>query len=167
MHEPLRKALCEQVVAEFHAAYMYLGMAVYFEVESWQGFAHWMRLQSEEEVRHGLRILKFLYDRGVKVELQEIPSVSTSFASPLEVFRKAHEHEKKVSERIHHLYALALEAKDYQTQVMLQWFEGEQVEEEKITAEAAILLERAGSDNAALVVLDQRFGSRTAEEEEE
>ena len=40
------------------------------------------------------------------------------------------QHEQYITARIHELYALSLEEKDYASQTLLQWFVDEQVEEE-------------------------------------
>jgi ferritin len=56
-----------------------------------------------------------------------------------------------------------VEAKDYPTLVMLQWFIEEQVEEENLTGTAVDQLERAGDNKAALLFLDSRFGARSGE----
>jgi ferritin len=44
--------------------------------------------------------------------------------------------------------------------VLLQWFITEQVEEEKTAQQAIDQLKMAGKDPSALLLLDQRFGSR-------
>jgi ferritin len=56
-----------------------------------------------------------------------------------------------------------MEARDYPTMVMLQWFIEEQVEEENLTGTAVDQLEMAGENRAALLFLDSRFGARSAE----
>ncbi len=156
----LQDALNAQIVAEFHSAYVYLSMAAYFEAENWPGFAKWMRVQSREEVEHAMKIFDFVNDRGGRVQLGAIEKPPVRFASPLDAFRKAYEHERKITQKIHKLYDLAVQEGDYPTQVMLQWFIDEQVEEEKITSEAVARLERAGDHPHALLMLDRRFGKR-------
>ncbi len=54
-----------------------------------------------------------------------------------------------------------MEAKDYPTQVMLQWFIEEQVEEEDTTGTAVDRLEMAGDNHAALMFLDSQYGERS------
>lgn len=159
----LQDALNEQIVAELHSAYVYLSMAAYFEAENWPGFAKWMRVQSREEIEHAMKIFDFLNDRGGRVQLGAIERPPVRFRSPLDAFQKAYEHECKITQRIHKLYEQAQQEGDYPTQVMLQWFIDEQVEEEKITSEAVARLERAGDDPAALTALDKEFGEREAD----
>ncbi len=47
---------------------------------------------------------------------------------------------------------------------MLHWFIGEQVEEEQWCEEALALLEMVGDNRSALMMLDNRYGSRAEEE---
>ncbi len=164
MDAAVRKALSRQITEEFHAAYLYLAMAAHFELESLDGFGRWMRLQSDEEIGHGMRLFDYLIERGEKVDLGAIESPTNSFGAPLEVFEKALAHEERVSEMIHELYDLALEKHDHATQLQLQWFVTEQVEEEDLVGSVVDRVRMAGDDRAALLMLDKELGSRTDEE---
>ena len=82
------------------------------------------------------------------------------FDAPLSVFEAALENERKVTHAINSLYALAQQEQDYPSQVLLQWFITEQVEEEKTAQQAIDQLKMAGSDASALLMLDQQFGQR-------
>ena len=113
-------ALNEQIVQEFYASHYYLAMSAYFERTGYPGFAHWMRMQSDEEREHALRIFDFVNDREGRVDLGRIDAPPSEFGSPLEVFRAALAHERKVTSLIGELYRLAVEEADYPTQVMLQ-----------------------------------------------
>ncbi|MFQ5689486.1 MAG: ferritin [Gemmatimonadota bacterium] len=155
-------ALNRQVGEEFYAAYLYLAMMAYFERSSLPGFAHWMRLQAQEEVGHAMRLVDFILERGGRVELGPIDKPPSEFDSPLSVMREALEHERGVTEQIHELYEVALEQKDYPAQVLLQWFITEQVEEEKSAGDLVDRLELAGDSGSALLVLDEKLGARTA-----
>ncbi len=48
-------------------------MAAQFESQSYDGFAHWMRLQAREELEHAMRLFDYVNRRGGRVVLQEIP----------------------------------------------------------------------------------------------
>jgi len=66
--------------------------------------------------------------------------------------KKVLEHEKKVTAMIEALYELALKEKDYPTQVMLQWFITEQVEEEKNANDIIELLKSIGDSPAGMAM---------------
>jgi ferritin len=163
MNENVRQLINDQIAHEFHAAYIYLAIAAHFESESYEGFARWMRLQAKEETGHAMRLFDYLVERGERIELKQIDQPKQDYGTPPEAFRAALEHERKVTGQINRMYEAAVEANDYPTQIMLQWFIQEQVEEENSTGTAVEQLEMAGESKAALLMLDGRFGARSAE----
>ena len=52
--EKLEKAFNDQITAELWSSNLYLQMAFYLQKEGWDGFAHWMNKQSEEEREHAI-----------------------------------------------------------------------------------------------------------------
>lgn len=161
MDGSIQDAINEQIRNELYAGYVYLAMSAHFEEANLSGFAHWMRLQAQEELHHGMRLFDYLLDRGGSVVLEGIDKPPTDWGSPLSIFEHALEHERSVTKRIDDLYELAEQKHDHATQVALQWFITEQVEEEA-SAEAAVdQLRMAGDNAAALLMLDQKFGARS------
>lgn len=163
LNPAIEQALNDQVQKEFHSAYIYLSMAAYFEAENLPGAASWMRQQAGEEQEHALKIFDFIIDRGGRAALQAIGQPPTGFASPLAVFEAAYAHEQKVTQSIHDLYALALREADYPTQVMLQWFIDEQVEEEKNSSAIMAQLKMVGDSPAALLMIDRQLAARSGD----
>ncbi|HNS01589.1 MAG TPA: ferritin [Anaerolineae bacterium] len=163
LNSEIQQALNDQIQKEFHSAYIYLSMSAYFEAENLAGAASWMRKQAGEEQEHALKIFDFILDRGGHVVLQAIGQPAVDFASPLAVFEDAYAHERKVTQSIHDLYALALRQNDYPTQVMLQWFIDEQVEEEKTSSAIMAQLKMVGDSPAALLMIDRQLAARTSE----
>jgi ferritin len=157
----VEQALNNQIQKEFHSAYIYLAMSAYFEAENLPGAAHWMRHQAEEEQEHAMKIFDFIHDRGGRVALQAIGEPPATFDSPLTVFEAAYAHEQKVTQSIHDLYALAVKEGDYPTQVMLQWFIDEQVEEEKNASAIVAQLHMVGDSPAALFMIDRQLAARS------
>jgi ferritin len=164
LSEKLQKALNEQINNELFAAYQYLAMAEYFAAMNLDGFAHWMRLQREEEIGHAMKIFDFIIDRDARVKLSAIAAPSSKFASPLDVLKKALEHERAVTEKINALYTAAKKENDYPTEALMQWFVLEQVEEEASALKVVERLEMAGDDKAALLMIDREMGQRTTTE---
>ncbi|RME80811.1 MAG: ferritin [Caldilineae bacterium] len=166
LSKKLQDAINEQINAELYSAYVYLSMAAYFEDQNLPGFAHWMRLQHDEEQVHAMKLFDFLVDRGARVVLKAIDAPPVEFESPLQVFEAALEHERKVTGLINDLYGLALEEGDYPTQVLLQWFISEQVEEEKSADDIVQQLRLVGDYPPGLLMLDREMAARQPESEE-
>ena len=162
----VQAALNEQIGREFHASQTYLAMSAHFESTGFPGFARWMRVQAEEERAHALRIFDFVNDREGRVSLGAIDAPGSDSGSPLELFEAALAQERSVSAMIGKIYRLSLEEADYPTQVMLQWFVNEQVEEEKTASEIVDRLRLAGDDTSALLLLDTELGRRRDQPEE-
>ena len=163
LNPTVQQALNDQVQKELHSAYIYLSMAAYFEAENLPGAAHWMRRQAGEEQEHAMKIFDFIQDRGGRVTLQAIDAPPATFSSPLAVFEASYAHEQKVTKSIHDLYALAVQEADYPTQVMLQWFIDEQVEEEKNASAIMAQLQMVGDSPAALFMIDRQLAARAGE----
>ena len=154
----LLAALNDQINAELGSAYLYLAMAAHFEATNLQGSAAWMRRQAREEVGHAMKIFDFVVDRDGRVTLQAIAQPQVQFGSTLEVWESALKQEQGVSARIHALYTLALEEKDYPTQTMLQWFITEQVEEEKTAKSILDQVKMIGPASSAIYFVDRHLG---------
>lgn len=160
LNKKLQDALNKQVNAELYSSYLYLSARAYFEQSNLPGFAHWMKLQSQEENTHAMKIFDFILDREGQIELGAIQQPTAKFKSPLEVMQLALEHEKSITGMINRLYELAVKENDYPAQVMLHWFIDEQVEEEKQALVIVDQLKRVGNDAAALLILDKGLGER-------
>ena len=160
MEKILRDRLNDQIEKEIYSAYLYLSMAAYFEYEGWKGFSHWMKKQAQEEVGHAMKLFEFLNDRGERVILKEIPQPPVEFNSPVEVFEKVLEHEKKITGWINELYSLAKEVGDNPTVVFLEWFITEQVEEERNATEILTKLRKIKPDSGVFFMLDKVLGER-------
>ena len=160
----LQESFNEQINAEMASAYLYLSMAAYFEDENLPGFAHWMRMQNEEETVHAMRFFDYVHDRGGRATLRAIAEPPSDFRSPLDVMERTLEHERKVTALINRMYQLAIEESDYAAQVMLHELINEQVEEEKVAEEIVDHLRIIDGDGSGLLILDARLGERTADD---
>jgi ferritin len=155
----IQAAINAQLNLELESSYAYLGIAAYFEATAMPGMAKWMRVQSEEEHTHAMRLFDHVHARGGSVTLQPIEKPATKFKSALAAFEASLGHERKVTNAINKLYALAQAEQDYPSQV------NEQVEEEKNVGTVIDQLRMAGDSPSALLMLDQMLGSRTEEAE--
>jgi ferritin len=160
MSKAVEDAINDQVKKEFYSAYLYLSMAAHFEAHNLPGFAHWMRVQVQEEQAHGMKFFDYLHDRGGVVKLQAIDQPPTAWKSSLELFNQVLEHEQAVTASINKLYELAVKENDYATQVMLHWFITEQVEEEKNAADIIANLKLLEERGTAVLMLDHQLSKR-------
>lgn len=163
INKTLEKAINDQIKHEFDAAFLYLCMSAHFESENLGGFAHWMRLQYEEEAEHAMKLFDYLNKRGSRVLLQSFESPTTQFGKPVEIFQQILDHEREVSNLINNLYELAIKENDYPTQVELHWFINEQVEEEKTVEDILERLKMVGDSPTALLMMDRHLGRRGTE----
>ena len=155
-------AMNDQIRHEIYSSYLYLAMSTYCESINLPGFAHWLRLQAAEEHGHAMKFRAYVEDRGGRVTLQAIDQPPAEFKQPLDIFKQVLEHEKKVTSLINKLYETALKDNDYATQIFLQWFISEQVEEEKNATAIIEQLKMIGEAKTALIMLDRHLASRAA-----
>ena len=163
LSKKVEAALNEQLAKELQSAYAYLGMAAYCESKSLPGFAHWLRMQWDEELAHALKFYNFIIDRGAKVRLAALNQPSVDFKSVLQVFEQALQHEVDVTQSIHSLYRLVEDERDYASQAWLDWFATEQVEEEKNVGQIVDSLKMIGDRGEALFLLDKDLANRQPE----
>lgn len=162
LSKTIQDALNKHINREFHSSYLYLSMSAYCDFINLPGFAHWMRVQSQEEYEHTMNLFDFVNDREGRVMLQPISQPTLEFQSPLEVMQQTLEHERQVSQLIHRLYEVAVKEGDYPTQVHLQGFITEQVEEEKVASNIVEQLKMIGGKGDALLLLDRELSARTS-----
>lgn len=160
LSQKLLLALNEQINHEMSSAHLYLSMASYAHSMNLPGFAHWLELQTKEETGHAMKLYKFVNERGGRVELLSIPKPLADFRSPLQLFEVILGHEKKITSLINSLYEIAIEEKDYATQVLLHWFIEEQVEEEAAANEILETIRMAGEKGHALIMMDRQLARR-------
>lgn len=156
--EKLQKAINDQITAELWSSNIYLQMSFFLEKEGWDGFAHWMLKQSEEEKEHALEMAHYLIKRGGEAKVDKIDVVPFGWGGVLEVFEHVYSHERHVSELIDKLTDLASAEKDKATQDFLWGFVREQVEEEATAASIVDKIRKAGE--SGLLFLDAQYGKR-------
>lgn len=116
----VQDAMNDQIQRELESAYIYLAMAAYFDSVNLPGFAHWMKVQFQEEQTHAFKFYDFVNDRSGQVILQAIGQPPFKFQSHLDAFEKVLAHEEKITGHINELYALASEEKDFISQNLLK-----------------------------------------------
>jgi len=157
----MQDSLNQHLNAELESSYLYLSMAAYLNDVNFPGAAHWMRLQSEEELEHAMKFYDFINDRDSRVVLMPVNKPLSKWESLLAAFESALEHEKLMSQRINTLVDLSLKEKDHATNMMLQWLVTEQVEEESVFTKLINKLKLVGCNGSGLFMIDEELGKRT------
>jgi ferritin len=161
LSKKMNDALNAQINAENFSASMYYSMVAYFESLTLKGFAHWMRVQTLEELTHVQKFFNFINERSGRVILTALDAPPTEWESPLAAFQNAYEHEVKISGMINKLMDLAIKESDHATANFLQWFVGEQVEEEASADEVVQRLKLVEKTEGGIFLLDQEMDKRT------
>lgn len=160
LSEKMAAALNRQVNVELQSAYQYLAMSAFFESTDLKGFAHWFRIQYQEERVHALKIYDFIHDRDGKVLLLPLDAPVTDWESATATFEAALENERHNSTKIHELCELAMAERDHASLAFLQWFVNEQVEEESVARDLLQKLKMVADSNAGLFMMDQELAQR-------
>jgi ferritin len=161
MHARVVEAINRQINSELSASYSYLAMSAYCERVKFTGAARWLRLQSQEEYMHAMKLFDFILARDENVDLVAIERPRIAFNTVSDVFVAALEQEQEVSRQIDSLYEIAFAEKAFAAVAELQWFLTEQVEEEKTGREIVARFMMVGSDPASLLDLDRELGTRS------
>lgn len=160
--DKMQKALNAQINAEIFSSYLYLSMAAYLESQNWSGMAAWMKVQSGEEYGHAMKIYGYLNEVDGTVILEEIEKPKATWKSTLQAFEEAYQHELEITKKINDLVGLAIEEKDYATNLFLNWFVTEQVEEIATVTQIINKFNLIGDNKTSLFLLDRELGMRAA-----
>lgn len=160
MTKTVLSAINEQINAELSASYAYLAMSAYCELHNFTGSAKWLRLQSQEEHGHAMKLFDFVLARQGRVELKAMAKPAGDFKSVVHVFETALKQEIEVGRQIDRLYELASKEKAFAALVELQWFITEQVEEEKTARDIVAKFRMVKDDPASMLDLDRELGGR-------
>jgi len=135
--------LNEQVANEFGAQQQYIANAVYFEGHTLPRLASFFYRQAIEERNHAMMMVRYLLDSGADVEIPGVDSPEIEFADIVAPVALALEQEKRVSDQIAALAAVAREENDYLSEQFVQWFLKEQIEEVSTMSSLLSVVERS------------------------
>jgi ferritin len=119
-----------------------------------------MRVQVQEEQFHAMKFYDYIIGRGGRVILRPIEAPPSDWDSPLAVFEATLTHEQKVTGLINDLMDLARGEKDNASEIFLQWFINEQVEEEDNVSKVLGQLKLIKDSPQALFMMDREMGQR-------
>ncbi len=160
LSDKMLKKLNDQINKETYSAYLYLAMQSYAISIGLEGVANWFKMQVREELEHAGKIYDYVNQQGAKVELEAIDRPPQDFSSAKELFERTLEHEKKVTSLIDECMHVAKKENDSATEIFLQWFVTEQVEEEDNASSILQKFELAGKDSSGIFMIDNELGKR-------
>ncbi len=156
-------ALNKQVNEELASAYSYLAMAAEADRLGLPGFVNWFKMQYNEELGHADRFFNYILERDGIVELDTIARPDVTDETALSLFEKAYLHEQHISECIFELKDLARAESDHATDVFLEWFVKEQVEEEANARAVINQLKMIDGNPNGLFMVDRALAERRPE----
>lgn len=160
IQKTMQDALNAQINAEQYSAQLYLAMSAAMEAKSFRGFAAWLKAQAAEETTHAVKLIDCLLDRGGRLELQPIAAPPVEFGGPIQLFEEVLKHEQGITAKINALFELARNTKDYASEITLQWFVSEQVEEESSVGVIVDRMRAIGDQGGAIWYFDKELGKR-------
>jgi bacterioferritin B len=144
-------ALNEQIGREFAASQQYVAIAVYYDQETLPQLAAHFYRQAVEERNHAMMIVQYLLDSEHDVRVAGVEAPQTGFADAVAPVALALEQERRVTEQISELAALARNEGDLVGEQFLHWFLQEQREEVASMSALLAVVERASTSNLLLV----------------
>jgi ferritin len=121
--------LNEQIGHEFAASQQYLAIAVYYDDETLPRLAAFFYAQALEERNHALMMVQYLLDAGAQAPIPGVAAVQNGFDDVVAPAVLALDQEKRVTDQINALAAIARQEGDYSSEQFMQWFIKEQIEE--------------------------------------
>jgi ferritin len=156
----MQDAVNEQINKELYSGYLYLAMAAYCDNENFTGSAAWLKKQAGEEYEHAMKLYEHVVDRGGRVEFKQIDMPKKEWNSIINVFEEAYDHEQKVSKMIDNLQTLARNENERATEIFLNWFVEEQIEEEASTNDVLQKFKMVGESKGSQLMIDKHLGKR-------
>jgi len=153
-------ALNKQLNTELYSAHLYLSMSSYANFSGLKGAANWFMVQYQEEMVHVMKFYTYLNSQGTHVQLGALEALPSEFKSLLDMMEKTLVHEQFITTCINELMDLAMKEKDYASQIFLQWFVTEQIEEEENDRELIGKLKLIGDNGQGLLMLDNEMATR-------
>ena len=145
---------------ELYSAHLYLSMASVANELGLKGAANWFTVQYREEMTHFFRFYTYLIDQGENISLLASKAVPIKYKSLLEMFEQTLKHEQLITKCINDLSEQAVQEKDHATQIFLQWFITEQIEEENNDRDYIAKLKLVGDNGHGILMIDAEMAQR-------
>ncbi|WP_295543595.1 ferritin [uncultured Thiohalocapsa sp.] len=157
--DAMRMRMNEQINRELYSAYLYLALSAHSERANLKGTAAWFMAKHTEEMSHALKMYRYLLDQDAAVALTAVAAPPPAPDGVLAMFEGTLAHEREVTSAINDLVDQALSEKDHATNIFLQWFVTEQIEEEATVKDIIGRLQRFGDKGQGLLLIDNELGA--------
>ena len=153
-------ALNKHMNIELYSAHLYLSMSSCANEMGLKGAANWFMVQYHEEMTHFMKFYSYLVDQGVNITLLASKAVPNKYKSLLDIFEKTLAHEQYITACINELCEQAVKEKDHASQIFLQWFVTEQIEEENNDRDLIAKLKLVGDNGHGILMIDAEMAGR-------
>jgi bacterioferritin B len=147
----LANALNEQVGHEYGAGLQYMSIGAYFDQQKLKLLSKLFFDQANEEKTHAEKLIRYILDTQMALQIPAIPAPKATFASAEEAVEAALKWETEVTRQITALMDIAVKNNDYMSQSFLQWFIDEQLEEISKMDQLLNIVRRSGERNLLMV----------------
>lgn len=158
--DKIRDVLNEQINKEFYSAYLYLSMSAYFAQIGLYGFSKWTKIQSKEEIDHGMILFEYVIGRNSQIHLNQIEVPQFEMKSPLAVFEQIYQHERSITSAIDCVAEMTEGDCDLATRNFIDWYLDEQIEEEATVSRIISKLKAFGEEKSSLYLMDKELEQR-------
>lgn len=158
-------ALNNQINEEMQSAYIYLAMSAEADRLGLPGFSNWFKQQYLEELEHADKFFNYVLERDGQVSLAALKAPEIANETAMSLFEKSLSHEQHISQCIYKLKDLARSESDHATDVFLEWFVTEQVEEEANARAVIDQLKMVNDNPSGLFLIDRELAARKEEPE--
>jgi bacterioferritin B len=135
--------LNEQIGNEYAAHQQYVAIAVHYDAETLPQLARFFYRQALEERDHAMMMVQYLLDADERAIVPGVAAPQVDFGDIVSPVALALGQEKRVSEQINALAALARHEDDYSSEQFMQWFIKEQIEEIATMSDLLRVVERS------------------------
>ena len=157
--DSMAQSLNSHLNTEHFSAQLYLSMSSASGIMGLKGAANWFMVQYQEEMVHFMKFYGYLSSQGVLVKLVSA-DIPNDYSSLLEMFEKTLTHEQHITKAINRLMDQAVSESDHASQIFLQWFITEQIEEEENDRDIIGKLKLIGDNGYGLLMLDGELATR-------
>ncbi len=139
-----------QIGNEFAAHQQYVACAVYYDGLTMPQMAGFFYRQALEERDHAMMMVQYLLDQDEPVEIPGVGAPRNDFADIVAPVELALAQERRVTQQIYELTAIARAENDFASDQFTQWFIKEQVEEVSTMSDLLTVVKRAKADIEAI-----------------